>query len=65
MKRKRIKWGNIALILVLIASSLFILNDFRILATNLATLTPFGVITGILATLIASYCMEELVSEMA
>lgn len=64
MKRIKLKWGNIALILVLIASGLFILNDFRILATNLATLTSFGVITGILALLIASYCMEELASEM-
>lgn len=51
MKKKRIKWGNVGYLLVLLASSSVIIHDFYKLAIQpiftgyLTSLTIFGLIT--------------------
>lgn len=51
MKKKRIKWGNVGYLLVLLASSSVIIHDFYKLALEpiftgyLTSLTIFGLIT--------------------
>lgn len=51
MKKKRIKWGNVGYLLVLLASSSVIIHDFYKLALQpiftgcLTSLTIFGLIT--------------------
>lgn len=62
-KMKRIKWGNILLLLIGVGSALFILNDFRLLIFKGGCFTWFGLATHIFAWFVVgsiySYLFEE------
>jgi len=64
MKKRRIKWENIGVLVMFIICSLLVINDFIILATSTACLTYYGAITLILALVVMSFCGEYLYDEM-
>lgn len=64
MKKIRIKWGNIGVLVMFIICSLLLINDFITIATSTASLTYYGVITEILALIVMDLCGEYLYDEM-
>lgn len=64
MKKIRIKWGNVGVLVMFIICSLLLINDFITIATSTASLTYYGVITEILALIVMDFCGEYLYDEM-
>lgn len=64
MKKIRIKWGNVGVLVMFIICSLLLINDFITIATSTASLTYYGVITEILALIVMDLCGEYLYDEM-
>ena len=64
MKKIRIKWGNIGVLVMFIICSLLLINDFITIATSTASLTYYGVITEILALIVMDFCGDYLYDEM-
>lgn len=64
MKKIRMKWGNIGVLVMFIICSLLLINDFITIATSTASLTYYGVITEILALIVMDLCGEYLYDEM-
>lgn len=64
MKRlKRIKWFNIATIIMFIACFALLASDFITLATSTACYTLKGAISAILALIVINMCREYLIDE--
>lgn len=63
-KKKRIKWGNIGVLAMFMVSTLLIVSDFITLATSMASLTYYGIVTGILALIVMDICGEYLYDKM-
>ncbi len=61
---KRIKWGNIGVLLMFMVSALLVVSDFITLVTSMASLTYYGTTTGILALIVMDFCGEYLYDEM-
>lgn len=61
---KKIKWGNILIFIVCIASTLYVLSGAITIATSIASITLWGGITGVLALAIMSLTGEYLYDEM-
>lgn len=64
MKKIRMKWGNIGVLVMFVICSLLLINDFITIATSTASLTYYGVITEILALIVMDFCGEYLYDEM-
>ena len=64
MKKIRIKWGNVGVLVMFIICSLLLINDFITIATSTASLTYYGVITEILALIVMDFCGDYLYDEM-
>ena len=64
MKKIRMKWGNVGVLVMFIICSLLLINDFITIATSTASLTYYGVITEILALIVMDFCGEYLYDEM-
>ena len=64
MKKIRIKWGNVGVLVMFMICSLLLINDFITIATSTASLTYYGVITEILALIVMDLCGEYLYDEM-
>ncbi len=64
MKKIRMKWGNIGVLVMFMICSLLLINDFITIATSTASLTYYGVITEILALIVMDLCGEYLYDEM-
>lgn len=63
-KKKRIKWGNIGVLAMFMVSTLLIVSDFITLATSMASLTYYGIVTGIFALIVMDICGEYLYDKM-
>ena len=64
MKKIRIKWGNVGVLVMFVICSLLLINDFITIATSTASLTYYGVITEILALIVMDFCGDYLYDEM-
>lgn len=64
MKKIRMKWGNVGVLVMFVICSLLLINDFITIATSTASLTYYGVITEILALIVMDFCGEYLYDEM-
>ena len=64
MKKIRMKWGNIGVLVMFMICSLLLINDFITIATSTASLTYYGVITEILALIVMDFCGDYLYDEM-
>lgn len=63
-KKTRIKWGNVGVLVMFIICCLLVINTFITLATGIASLTYYGVITTILALITIKITGEYLYNEM-
>ena len=63
-KRIKIKWGNVGLLFALIVFTGILISDFITLVTSRASLTYYGVITGILTLIVIDFIVEYFINEM-